>query len=421
MGVRFDPGVWDQHWHVIFNELAPIPILLVAGVVALCFARAHWWQIGLLVGFFFAVQLVFPILYAWHEYYYVAIAMLLMAAIGLAVCGLFESRVPRWAAWLVVVGLLLGQARAYYTRYYSPQREWSPGGSQLTVALKRVTEPDDVLVIAGDDWSSIIPYYSQRRALMIRRDLETTWEVIEPAFAALRGEPVAALILYGKQRENQALLDRAVRQFQLDPRPAFKWQEADVFLRRPSWSRDLDLLVGTPGIVLSAEYNPEAAVKQGREVDMTGWRPRHMTDFSMMSRWPWKYYSSYGLNRAQYKGRDYVSIHPDTRFWFKVPAGAHRLSVAIDFVADAYSEALVWPERSDGVEIVVTTQTAGAPGRVVGRRLVDPRANPGDRDRLVVDFDFVAEAAADLEFAVLPGPAGSYTRDWVLLETLTLE
>ncbi|MBI2517725.1 MAG: hypothetical protein HYV95_12545 [Opitutae bacterium] len=421
VGVRFDPAIWSQHWTVISSELATVPVLVISGIVALFFARARWRQIGLLVFFFFAVQLMFPILYAWHEYYYVAIAMLLMTAVGLAVCGLLESQVPRWAAWAVIVGLLAIQGHAYLVRLYPVQAAPSPGGSELTRALRQVTEPDDILIVAGDDWSSMIPYYAERRAFMIRRDLETTWQLIEPAFAALKGETVGALVLLGPQRENQRLHDLAVTRFQLDPRPAFHRQDADVYLPRQSRALDLALLTKVPGIALPPEATrpPEAAL--GREIDMSGWRPRHQTLFAMITPRPWKYFSTFGLNPTRYHDHDYVWAHPETRLWFRLPAGRHRLTALTEFIADAYEGKLSWQDRSDGVELVLQVRGLGGEPREIGRKLIDPRANPKDRGRRVVVFDFVLEDAGDMQFAVLPGPVGSTTRDWFLLGAMKIE
>ncbi|MEJ1971470.1 MAG: hypothetical protein WDM96_02845 [Lacunisphaera sp.] len=421
VGSRFDPAIWSQHWQVIFHEVATIPVLLLAGVAALLFARARWWLIGLLVFYFFAVQLTFPILYAWHEYYYVAIAMLLVIAIGLALCGLLESRLPRWAAWTGIAAVLLGQCWGYYARYYAEQSHWSPGGSELTVALRAVTDPDEVLIIAGNDWSSMVPYYAQRRALMIRRDLESTWQVVEPAFAALKQEKVAALILFDAQRENRALLDRAVRDFGLDPRPAFKWHEADVFLRRQFRSQDMQLVADVPNITVAADGQASPDAQKGREIDMTGWLPRHEARFAMMTPLPWKYFSTFGANPTKYRERNYVWVHPVTRVWFKVPAGKHRLSVTVEFVDGAYDEKLPMGDRSDGVELVVSAQAPGALEKELGRRRINPRDNPRDRGLLTVDFDLTLEEAADVQFAVLPGPAGSSSRDWILLEKLSID
>jgi hypothetical protein len=96
------------------------------------------------------------------------------------------------------------------------------------------------------------------------------------------------------------------------------------------------------------------------------------------------------------------------------------MSLKLEFMAEAYDEKLNWPDRSDGVELRLVARTVGAPDRQVGRRQIDPRANAGDRGRMAVNFDFALEQPADLELDVLPGPAGSMARDWLLLGDLQI-
>jgi hypothetical protein len=38
---------------------------------------------------------------------------------------------------------------------------------ELARQIKGLTKPDDVLLILGFDWSPVIPYYCERRALMV--------------------------------------------------------------------------------------------------------------------------------------------------------------------------------------------------------------------------------------------------------------
>jgi 4-amino-4-deoxy-L-arabinose transferase-like glycosyltransferase len=420
VGSRFDAGVWAQHWAVLVNDIASAPVLVAAGLVAALCARRWWWLIGLLLGFFLAVQTIFPILYAWHEYYYVAIAMLLVLAIGLALCGLLESRVPRWLAWAGIAVLAGGQAWGYLSYHY-PWQRMAGGGSDLTMALQAVTDPDDVIVIAGNDWSSMTPYYAQRRALMIRRNLETTWDVIRPAFDALKGEPVAALILYGAQRSNQDLLNLAVERFQLDRRPAFMLPDATVYLRQQLRFAEMELLTGLHGITLPPDVVDAQKAGLGREVDMSTWRSRHLGKFFRMTPRPWKYYSSFGLNPANYEGHDYLWVHPETRLWFKVPAGEHRLSAEMVLMPDAYGEKLQPWDRSDGVEVIATAGSSDGNRWEVGRRWINPRDNPEDRGQLKVQFEFTLNQPADLEFSVLAGPDGNFARDWALLRGLKID
>jgi hypothetical protein len=136
---------------------------------------------------------------------------------------------------------------------------------------------------------------------------------------------------------------------------------------------------------------------------------------------PWKYFTLFGLNRVRMGDVEHLWVHPVTRLWFKVPAGAHRLTAHVDFLAEAYDEKLTWGDRTDGIEIVAFATTADGARLQVGQRLLDPRARESDRGVQEIQFDFSVNQESDIEFAVLPGPAGNLSRDWVLLRDFKLE
>ena len=83
---------------------------------------------------------------------------------------------------------------------------------------------------------------------MIRRNLESTWTEIEPAFQRLKGEDVTALVLHGDQAKNQNLIALAVSYFHLDPRPAFRWRDATVLLHEQLRPQTAERLRNVPEI-----------------------------------------------------------------------------------------------------------------------------------------------------------------------------
>lgn len=402
VGVRFDPAIWAQHWDVIFHEIATVPVLVAAGAIALGVVRARGWLPGLLVFHFFAVQVTFPILYAWHEYYYVAIAMLPMVALGLVAVGLLESRCPRWLAWPLIVGLMLAQARGYHERYYAEQKQRSEGGSELTAALRRVTEPDDVLVIAGADWNSMIPYYAQRRAFMIRRSLENTWEVIEPAFAALRRESVAALILVGEQRANRSLLQSAAAHFDLEARgPAFSSGNQDVYLTR-SAVRTIRARAGTllnlsglkvPAAESAADEEPAEAVspEQARTV------------FANVAPVPARMRFRFGPGPED----GAILAQPDADLWIVPPATATHITWRFGIRPGAYADPR---NRTDGVEFGIEVERPDGSVRRLYRRLLDPAGTAADRGEIEDIISYRPAPGEVLRFFTRPGGGDAF--DW---------
>ncbi len=420
-GVRFSPDLWRQHWHVLTHDLTTVPVLCGCTLVALVFARRWWWLIGLLVMFFFAVQLIFPILYAWHEYYYVASAFTLMVAFGLAVCGAFESRMPRVAAWAVALAVYGLQAGDYLTYYYPDQKAISEGGDNLTRALRQVMAPREVMVIAGNDWSSLTPYYAQRRALMIRLSLEHTWDMIEPAFAQLQDEDVTALVLFGDQSRNQTLIDLAARYFHIDPRPAFRWRNVVVLLHDQVRPFAAALLQNVPEITL---LDPPASASNPllrHDLATAGLLRRYQDNFQGMTPRPFKFYTTFGTDPFEYDGRKFFSAHPDTRLWFKIPGGPRTFSAEVTILPEAYSPKIAEADRSDGIEIRLEEERPDGVRALLFSQMINPRDVASDRGLRRIEHAFVLAHAGVVVLTVGPGPHGNYARDWAMLGSVEIK
>lgn len=415
VGVRFSPDIWRQHWHILFHDLASVWTYVVCGGLALFFARRWWWLISVLVLLFFAVQVVFPVLYAWHEYYYVACAFAVMIAFGLAVCGVFDSRLPRVAVWIVVLLVYGLQVGDYFSYYYPTQKQLSDGGSNVTLALRAVTAPDDVVIIAGDDWNSMTPYYAERRAFMIRRNLETTWDIIVPALDQLKGEEVTALVLHGDQVKNHTLIEMVAEKFHIDPRPAFQWRDITVFLHEQIRGRSIPILKNIPDLKVFEMTAAEPDLMFKREINPAAMLPRFRKELDCFSPTPIKYFTTYGLGKLTIDGRDYFSAHPDTRFWFKIPAGQHTFSTHAGVVSAAYAPEIAPGDRSDGVEIRLEVELPNGTRQQLFSRLINPRDNPAERGILEISHSFELAQDSVVVLSVGPGPLSSYARDWTIM------
>ncbi len=429
VGRRFDPQLWKLHGELILGSVAG-PWAVLLGVGALGLARFRGAAVGLgCVAVFFAVQAVFPLLYAWHDYYYVAIAFLLLTAIGLALARVVEAgRSLRWFGAAASVAVLSLQVGLYLRSYFEIQRVPSDGTSALHQMVREYVAPADVLLVAGDDWSSIIPYYTRRRALMIMENLEREPARLQRAFEGLRDEKIGMLILKGKARSNRALVEAAVGYFGVADTPALTTEEFDVYSRadQRDWLlarvadrtrepnsryRELQPYAGPPvpplltGRVVRV---PDLAPRQRELFGTMQPRPERFVAYATPAVWP----DGGGVAR--------FFAHPELRLWFAVPPGAHRLCTEFGLEPGAY-ENLRENEASDGVELVATIVAAGG-GRVeVARRRLDPAHFPGDRGPQTIDWTFVLGAGEELELAVLAGPAGDIRRDWATLGPLRIE
>lgn len=427
-GLRFAPQTWAEWWAQITQNVAGPVVLVAAGLLALAAPRRWRWLVALGVLLFFLAQLAFPVLYARHGYYYMASAVFLLAALGFAVAGLGESpRLPRWLMPVAAAVLLALQARHYCVEFYPFQRTPGDAGG-LASALREITGPDEALVIAGADWSSIIPYYAQRRALMVRSDLPSKPDYLRTAFANMQDQQVAAVVLMGHERDNAPFLEQARQAFDLDPAPVLTWHheslDATVYVARQALPGALDLLRRrTFHEVTALPHAGEAAhpLKE-RETTYASLLPASRKLFRTISPRPVRFYSTFGpeLWTSDQPGQERFAAHPDTKLWFALPAGQHRIRTNLDLPAAAWTDVPA-PDASDGVEIVISALRKDGVRTVLQHRYLNPRENPADRGRQDVDWTVILPPDNELELSVNAGPSGNGARDWASLGAVTID
>ena len=425
-GRHFDPKVWGA-WYVNITEtISSVGVL--AAAFGLAFFAGRWrWHAFAALGLFVAAQLIFPVLYAFHSYYYVASAFALFVGLGFSISGLLDKRLPRWvplAAWLIV---LAAQVRFFVVQDYDAQRVPGNGGG-LAAALQEFTDQDRSIIIAGDDWSSIIPYYAERRALMIRSDLTHRPEYLEKAFANMQDAQVAALVLMGPERENKELLGLALAHFDLDPRPLMTWAHGDktatVYLDRQLRPNGRAILNrrGFHEATAVPPTGPEPSPFVGRPYTYAQLLPEFKKYFRVMTPRPIRFYSTFGpeLWNEDKPGEERYAAHPDTKLWFALTPGPHRIQTDIE-VLDASWQNVPIPDASDGVEVTAFAVFADGRRERLNSRYLYPRIRPEDRGRQPIDWAFDLPAGAEFEFAVNPGPNNNGARDWATLGYITIK
>lgn len=413
--IRFSAATLGAHWTNLSHNIAG-PVLLVAAALLLGTVSRRWWRPALAcLGCYLAPLVIFPLLYARHDYYAVANAVLLLGAAGLAVAGAGELR-PRWLPWVILAGLHATQVWTYRQTYLEVQRAPSPGGSDMTHAINLMTDPDEEIVVAGYDWDSSLPFYSDRRALMLHHGTEFDAAYLNTAFAAQEPGRVTVFVARGAQRENPLLLPLLGKYFDFDPRPLFRWEDCTVYGRKDLRARMTGAVRrGTTlvGVALDASTAAETWSLTGREVLTADWLASDRSLLALCAPRPWKFYSQFGSYLTTEAGMPGLFAHPDTRLWFKVPAGPHVLRAECAVQAAAYAGKA--EDRTDGVEFFVDRERADGTRERLGALWLDPAHHPDDAGfhALEVKVDFAGET--NLILSTGPGPARSYTRDWALL------
>jgi Dolichyl-phosphate-mannose-protein mannosyltransferase len=423
LGKRFSWELWRQHLPILLDEIAPVPVLAIAAI-AIAYTRRWIALTVLLVGCFFLVQEIFPILYAWHSYYYVANAVALMAAVGLAMEGLFSSRLPRVLVWIITLGLLGCQVGIFFKSHYPILTDAQPRDNVIPRVLRLATQPDDVVIISGADWDSIVPFYSERRAFMIRFEKEKDYAFIEKVFIALKGEPVKALMLQNDQRFDAPLLAMVLAHFHLDPRPVFESEKQRIYLapeRRERAMAEFDSYPPTTGVDLAPESRLDPARFNGREILWDNLPQRSRQYFKPLQQVPWKFFALYGVAEMTFQGRSMLFASTDSKLWFRCQPGHRRVAAECAIYPDAYSDAIPPGDRSDGVEFTLSEVLPDGTIHQLATLFLNPAQVPSDRTLHRLEFVGEIAAGAQLLLETKPGPRGSYARDWSLLGRVSIE
>src|SRR5438874_5086264 len=96
---------------------------------------------------------------------------MLGGAVGITIAALLErGQGYRWAAGALFV-VFAGASVFRYGNGFYPRLANDPARLRaIAASVKRLTQPGDLLVVMGSDWSPVIPFYCERRALMVPAD-----------------------------------------------------------------------------------------------------------------------------------------------------------------------------------------------------------------------------------------------------------
>jgi hypothetical protein len=419
---RFSAEMWQEKLRLVGEKLTALPVMLFCAVLVLGPARRRWREVLGCVVCFASVLLLFPVLYTLHDYYYAANTILLITAMGLVLVALAEAVIARWIVYLALGLVLLGQVQRYVGYYYPSQRSISWGGDGLTRSLRNLTQPRDVIVVLGQDWNSMTPYYAQRRALMLRDDIASDPERVAEALAGLKGESIGALVIAGHPHGEDKVIE-SLAMHGLGRQPLYLWGDARVFLPREH-ERD------AVKVLLEQSY-PGVSIAPGVEIpqrnlanqwikydDLWPWERR---PFEAMRPKPVRFFSQFGPNADGSSGVMMFGGHPVTRLVFSLPAGEHVLRSSLQMSLDAYRLDLPDSDATDGVVVTLSMIDRDGASRTLARRYFDPRHNRADRgERRPLEFAFNLMEAGEVELAFTPGPAGNLTRDWIELGPLKI-
>jgi hypothetical protein len=149
-----------------FGYSLPIAALLI-GAAAASPRYVLLWLAAILA--FFTPLLILFNLHIMHDYYQYSFMIFAFAAVAFSIAAIADRRALRPLALFAVLVIAISQVDFFYRAYapvFNPEA-WNAPVIRIALAAKQSTAQDQGLIVFGNEWSSIIPYYSERKALVI--------------------------------------------------------------------------------------------------------------------------------------------------------------------------------------------------------------------------------------------------------------
>jgi len=164
---RLSAETWERFAYWTEMPLGrQVPFAVAA--LGLIMARRRLVEVAGCLFLYLVAILTFTNLFYVHEYYYFAINIFVVTAAGMAIVAAFEAGPPLRDGAIGGLILLMGTMVYDYNRLYRPLQDRDDQGlSRMAAAIRDRTAPDDIVVTLGFDWSSEVPYYSERRAVAL--------------------------------------------------------------------------------------------------------------------------------------------------------------------------------------------------------------------------------------------------------------
>lgn len=339
--VDFNFGTWADRgdgaiWQRLIGHIAPSiwPLWLggMVGLLALGTRRTRM-LLGLSLVAFAGGPLIFFNLYAIHDYYFYANASFAVVTAGWVAAECWDRSRWAWrgpvAAVLLLVLVGWGQVQSYWSGLGRVQTTEAFGDHGFTRTLRELTAPDDVIVVHTWDWSSLLPFYTQRRMLVIPDfHMQLEPERVRAGIALLHDEHVPLLVLQGQARKRTDWIIARIEQLGLWPEPLFRWHdEIDVYttpaLYDAMW-RELDARQ-QEGVVLNSNLWHTQPVTARRQVTGTPAGTQVEQQLGIHVR---EAVMPYGYDIVDDAGRDMLLVHAVSELVFEVPPGARFVSLS---------------------------------------------------------------------------------------------
>jgi hypothetical protein len=368
-------------------------------------------------GVFLSGQLIFSNLYEVHEYYFYASGAFLIMALGMLLAAQFEDvSLPRWARWGLPIAVMLLQLVGYARGLFLEQQRNEPV-PQLTQIIHDLTDPEDMVVVLGQDWNGVIPYYAQRRAMMFTAGRERDPAAIARSTARLDPARVGAVLLYGNVRNDRSFVRQTMATLGLGSAPLLTSDLLQVSLWIPQrrLAAVRDRLPSHPYTTMNL-VTPAPAL--GDTITLGSREISRMQEFSVLPQRPVGATTTAGFSNAEVGTVKVLNAHATSELVYRLPPALHKITARYGIHEAAYANPA---GRTDGVEFAVVMVDGGKHEQVLYSRLLNPATNVADREMQSLEITLPKPPpGGEILFRTLPGPKDDSSFDWAYWAAIEL-
>jgi hypothetical protein len=206
-------GSWGQLFSLEFREIVSTRIIpdslgvqgpiLLGGILFFCGFVAGKPNsrtaalAAIMIALFALPIIVHTNLYRYHNYYQFANAIFLIGAVAVSIWWLYRAA-PKWVAILGLAAVIACEVNTSSELFQAECARDKTTAHEYRIAqlIKNNTPDGTVIVGVGLDWSSVVPYYSERRAVLIpRAHVDRMVRVFDKSPTSVTGGlPVSAIV-----------------------------------------------------------------------------------------------------------------------------------------------------------------------------------------------------------------------------------
>jgi hypothetical protein len=357
---------------------------------------------------FFIGPLVFTNLFAIHEYYYFPAALFATAAAGFILAGLIET--PRISAAIKARVLLIFfclQAVNFGADYARTLKHPPAPPPPMIELVRSVTAKDEVVLVYGWDWNALIPYYAERRAILMTPSHEEDPAVLQEILARLKPGQVSTLVVQGELKQSRTFIKWCTSLLNLSSSAVAKSPDGDIYIassRMPALKAELEGKAHPfPGVEFDFSNPPERP-----DPRLLYQKPNPADYAAVASPAPFAAFNPWTIQVAEIAGHRGISANAPAELHFHAPAGATRIEATVGIVEGAYTG----PSKTDGVDVVIFELLPAGGRRILYQRYLNPAVIPKDRGLQAISIDLVRPVTGALVFAFYPGPVDNIAFDW---------